>query len=503
MLLRSRFVCVAICCFLFVAPKVNAYTHFWDFFNGQLSLAKWPNTSFPLPYRLGLLGTNDIAGNREWEIIHEAFDVWQSCPELAVSFAYAGTTAATDVAYDGVNSVIFVNDLGESYLGATTITALVKVVNGSRVLEIVDADIRVNDTPGVQFVDGPWQSGTQINLKGVVVHEIGHMLGLHHSMAREATMWWLSRAGQETLDSDDVAGVGALYPSAAHLVQTATVEGKVWIRRQDNSVAPYFGGNVLAVNCHTGKAMAADVSRTSLDPLHHGEYRVEGLPPGTYALYCEKTRGQFLSGGPVLEPGDIVSTYYGYLPIPFFVPRCYGDGTSDILAGKVVTVTAGETLSGADIEIVESATDLFEAAPGNDSYQYAVEIGDGSAIASLIRTNFDVDYYKFHIDYPCTVYLTVECTQSRFTDDVWEAGEEPDLIMTLYADDGQTVLMESDDAWFTDPYLYVRVRRPGTFYVRLADKSGNSLLDVDYMICLSTTAGGPSDVPVGEWDRYE
>ncbi|MBE7558176.1 matrixin family metalloprotease [bacterium] len=470
--------------------------------NGDLSVAKW-RTPFPMPYRLGLIGTDDIAGTREWEIIHESFQVWQSCPDLSVSFAYAGTTDATDVAYDGQNSVIFVDNLGEGYLAATTVTALVRVINGSTVLEIVDADLRINDSASVQFLDGPSESWNRVSLKGVVVHEIGHMLGLHHTMAREATMWWLTRVGQETLDTDDIAGMAALYPAPAQPVQTATIEGTVRIRRQDDTVEPYFGGNVLAVNCHTGKAVAADISRTWQDPGRHGRYRIQGLPPGVYAVYCEKTRSQFLSGGPLLQPGGEVSTYYASIPFPLFSPRCLGDGTSDPRAGQVVTLSAGQTLLNADIEIVEGATDVFDLPPGNDTPQYAVEIGDGSAVASFIKNSVDVDYFTFNIDRPCMVYLTVECAQSRFTDDVWEAVEEPDLYMTLYADDGETVLAQSDDHWFSDPYLYFRVRRPGRFYLKLADKSGNNVFDVDYLLCLSTTGGGPSGVPLEEWQHYD
>lgn len=53
-------------------------------------------------------------------------------------------------------------------------------------------------------------SGMQVHLKTVMMHEVGHALGLDHSYVREALMW-ASYYGVRGLHPDDIAGVQALY----------------------------------------------------------------------------------------------------------------------------------------------------------------------------------------------------------------------------------------------------------------------------------------------------
>ena len=69
--------------------------------------------------------------------------------------------------------------------------------------------------------DGPeedWQPKTgHLDIQGIATHEYGHALGLGHSSDPDATMFATTQDGKalRTLESDDIAGVQALYGIAA------------------------------------------------------------------------------------------------------------------------------------------------------------------------------------------------------------------------------------------------------------------------------------------------
>jgi len=80
---------------------------------------------------------------------------------------------------------------------------------------ILDADIEVNSFRN-EFSTGEIQSSN--DLQGVLTHEVGHFLGLDHTLVENATMladYALSNLGTRTLASDDRAGICSIYAPAA------------------------------------------------------------------------------------------------------------------------------------------------------------------------------------------------------------------------------------------------------------------------------------------------
>jgi len=80
--------------------------------------------------------------------------------------------------------------------------------------------IRFYDQPWIWY-DGPDNTpsgGNHMDLQGITAHEYGHALGLDHSSDPNATMYaYVSGTGnsQRTINSDDIAGVQAIYGSLA------------------------------------------------------------------------------------------------------------------------------------------------------------------------------------------------------------------------------------------------------------------------------------------------
>jgi hypothetical protein len=77
---------------------------------------------------------------------------------------------------------------------------------------IFDADIEINSFRNEFSI-----SETQISndLQSVLTHELGHFLGLDHTLVPNATMladYELSNLGARTLSSDDQAGICSIYP---------------------------------------------------------------------------------------------------------------------------------------------------------------------------------------------------------------------------------------------------------------------------------------------------
>jgi len=152
---------------------------------------------------------------------------------------------------------------------------------------IVEADIALNPN---ELFSSDGTPGTY-DLESTFAHEVGHLLGLEHSAIIGATMqprqalngvYGLPALTQRTLSADDIAGARALYGSKAG---TGSVSGKLIGNGSPGLSQPIFGGHVFAEEVLTGRVVAGSVT------LPSGEYRLDGLAPGSYRLI-----GQSLDG---------------------------------------------------------------------------------------------------------------------------------------------------------------------------------------------------------------
>lgn len=131
-------------------------------------------------------------------------------------YSYGGATTATSPDScgfglpDGINSVRFSGTVPSGVLG---VTCTLSVPNDS-LRRILEFDIQFNGW--VLWTTAPNTPMGYYDLPSVVIHELGHALGLNHSFWGAIMQPGLASGVQnQLLTADDIAGVQALYPTAA------------------------------------------------------------------------------------------------------------------------------------------------------------------------------------------------------------------------------------------------------------------------------------------------
>lgn len=193
--------------------------------------------AFPVAFGMDAQGPRDLGMEAAEQAIRAAFLAWQRAPGTTVAFIYEGRLRNPGVGYDrdaaaNQNAVVFGGEAWDFEPEALAVT-LTLFKRGSG--ELVDADIVVNE----KFYD--WGVGAAVDndLQNALTHEVGHLLGLAHSEANDATMYASAsphETEKRTLDRDDVAALQALYPG--DLTDDPAAEPVAAAGRDDQVEAP-------------------------------------------------------------------------------------------------------------------------------------------------------------------------------------------------------------------------------------------------------------------------
>ncbi|MFO0748357.1 MAG: matrixin family metalloprotease [Myxococcota bacterium] len=194
----------------------------------------WPPGSTPI-VRVGRAPPEGLDDATVLDVVATALSTWlgiaceADVPLLdrrpAMLAPALATTAVDDL--DGGVSVVWFDDanawnatFGQKELARTLLSF--RHVSG----EIVDADVAVN-FGNFDFAAAEACSPDRYDLHATLTHEVGHVMGLDHSLTPSATMAPNAQAGEcdkRELDPDDQAGFCAIYTVPAPLEPDPTPE---------------------------------------------------------------------------------------------------------------------------------------------------------------------------------------------------------------------------------------------------------------------------------------
>jgi hypothetical protein len=287
-----------------------------------------------LPVRY-LVTNRDVPGVTAAQLrdaVGRAFTSWAAVPNVRLSSEFVGFTGASPLSGDSANVIGFTTrgDL-DRVLGSTSFT--VDTVTG----EIIESDIFFNSL--FTWSAASAGEGGRQDIESIALHEVGHMLGLGHSMlgeteligtgrrviAAEAVMFPIAfSAGvvNRTPRADDMAGIADIYGTATFRSSTGSITGRV-----TKNGTGVVGAHIVAFSPASGRLIGG------FTLAQDGTFVIGGLDPGSYVLRVEP-----------LDDGDVASFLESSLTIDADFKPAFHD--------RLVTVPRGGTSRSVELQVV-------------------------------------------------------------------------------------------------------------------------------------------------------
>lgn len=156
----------------------------------------------PVHYSVNPSNSQGLSDSSVISAVDSAFSTWQSVDGAKIQFRYDGKSNVDTYGHeDGLNVVFFESSWPADWDDDLLAMALTWNVDGG---EIIAMDMVVNE-------DHPWStgSGDGFDLQNALTHEVGHAIGLAHTVEESATMFGSSsredREKRDLVDDDEQA----------------------------------------------------------------------------------------------------------------------------------------------------------------------------------------------------------------------------------------------------------------------------------------------------------
>lgn len=250
----------------------------------------WKSGSIPISVSTSLLKSNPNikAGNDAAVAVRRSLESWQkvSGVKFEENESDKQSVSPTGNFGDGVSLITIAQtpeNLSLFASNAEEVSAITRVFFNKKG-EISEADIVLN--PYQQFsTDGT--VGT-FDLESTLTHEIGHLLGLEHSLILGATMhesnhrngvYNLSNYDSRTLSATDISAVRSIYgPEAGEQSCCGEINGKILFADGIKSAKTY---QIWVEDYNTGKIFGEFLTKTD------GVFHFESLPAGKYRVFAQ------------------------------------------------------------------------------------------------------------------------------------------------------------------------------------------------------------------------
>ena len=334
--MRNRLILLAVIAAV-VTGATCAWTYSLQYFTvgGSPYFQKWANNStvtmaYNLTFPSQFASSNPPPALVQAVLKNDMLNVWNGILKsnnVPIQFADGGISTATDSACDGVNLITFVDKSSTAPPppnGVLALTWIVAVsgpgvvaagdcgpnpINTTFIGQIIDADITFNVT--IPFsVDARYVGGTAATLandiEGTALHELGHVLGLHHSTLDSALMIPVTPPQSfpsRNLNSDDIAGISAAYG-------VNSLGGSISGTVTNGSGAPVFGAIVHLTNATTGVPTVSGITDST------GAYSMVGFAPGTYFVWVKPIDAPFTPGNYSPQYNTAPATAFNAFSVP-------------------------------------------------------------------------------------------------------------------------------------------------------------------------------------------